>query len=72
MRPKITIGSTISGITSRTMPDSFRLVSTSMPIAPTSITMLRSATDTVEPNTFFTCVVSAVSRASTSPDWASS
>ncbi len=41
-----------------------------MPMAPLSMTTFRSATETVEPKTFLTCVVSAVSRASTSPDWA--
>ena len=61
------IGRIASGITSAANPASFGLVTTSSTLAPTSITALRSATETEEPMTVCTSSASAVMRDSSSP-----
>ena len=48
-------------------PASFGLVTIIMTMAPTSITPLRSAIEAVEEKADLICVVSAVSRETTSP-----
>ena len=50
-----------------TKAESRGLVTTIMAVAPTNITMLRSATDIEEPTAALTWVVSAVRREITSP-----
>ena len=67
-RPKATSGNTTSGIAAITRLDSFGLVTTIMPTAPRPRMVLRSATDAVAPTADLTCVVSAVSRETISPD----
>ena len=67
-RPKATSGSTMSGMAAMTRPDSFGLVTTIMPTAPRPRIVLRSASEAVAPTADFTCVVSAVSRETISPD----
>jgi hypothetical protein len=62
----------MSGIARITSPDSFGLVHTISPTAPRNSTALRNAIDTLTPKADFTCVVSAVSRDTISPDRAAS
>src|SRR5258705_5896199 len=58
-RPNATRGNTISGIASRTKPESRGLVITIMAVAPTNSMKLRSATDTDAPTADLIWVVSA-------------
>ena len=71
-RPEKTSGRTMKGIARITSPDSLGLVITIMASAPRNSMTLRSASDTLTPKADFTCVVSAVSRDTSSPDFAAS
>ena len=71
-RPNATSGITINGIASSTKPDSFGLVITIMAVAPMNSIKLRSAIDTDAPTAALICVVSAVSRDTSSPERAES
>ena len=66
-RPNATSGITITGIASSTNSESFGLVITIMVVAPMNSIKLRSAIDTDAPTADFICVVSAVSRDTSSP-----
>src|SRR5256885_13170004 len=59
-RPNATRGNTISGIASRTKPESRGLVITVIAVAPTNSITLRSAVDTDAPTADLIWVVSAV------------
>ena len=61
------IGTTTSGTPTSTSAVSFGLVKKSSASPPISVSTLRSATETDEPITESTSVVSVVSRDSTSP-----
>ena len=60
------------GMAPSTNADNRGLVTTIMALAPTNSTTLRSATETEVPTAALICVVSAVSRETTSPVLASS
>ncbi len=66
-RPKITIGSTTAGITSAERPARCGLDRIIIAAAPSSVTTLRNATDSVEPTTVCTSSVSAARRETSSP-----
>ncbi len=66
-RPNATSGNTISGIASRTKPESRGLVITIIAVAPTNSITLRSAVDTDAPTADLIWVVSAVRREISSP-----
>ena len=66
-RPRVRIGTTTSGTPISTSPVSLGLVMNSSTSPPASVSTLRKATDTEEPITDSTSVVSVVSRDSTSP-----
>ena len=66
-RPPTTIGSTASGIPSIAHAASFGLVTNSITSEPTTVTVLRSATDMLEPTTLRSSSASAVSRETSSP-----
>ncbi len=66
-RPPITIGSTASGIPSTAHAASFGLVTNSITSEPTTVTLLRSATDMLEPTTLRSNSASAVRRETSSP-----
>ena len=68
-RPKAIKGSTMTGMATSTSDDSFGLVTTIMATAPTPRMRLRNATEAVAPTADFTCVASAASRETISPDW---
>ena len=67
VRPKATSGSTTNGIASSTRPASRGLVTTMSTIEPMTSTMLRSAIEADAPTADLICVVSAVSRDTSSP-----
>ncbi len=69
-RPKATSGSTITGMAASTKVDNRGLVTTIITAAPTNSTRLRSAIDTDAPTADLICVVSAVSRETSSPVFA--
>ena len=69
-RPKATSGSTMTGMAASTKPESRGLVTTIMAAEPKNSTMLRSAIDIEAPTAALICVVSAVSRDTSSPDLA--
>ena len=66
-RPNATRGITITGIASSTNPESRGLVITIITVAPTNSMKLRSAIETEAPTADLICVVSAVSRETSSP-----
>ena len=59
----------MSGISPSTSTESFALVTNIMISAPTSSTRLRNVCEKAVPIADLICVVSAVSRDITSPDW---
>ena len=70
MRPNATSGSTITGIASSTEAESRALVTTIIATEPKNSTRLRSAIETDAPTAALIWVVSAVSRDTSSPDFA--
>ena len=70
MRPNATSGSTITGMAPSTKAESRGLVTTIMRAEPKNSTRLRSATETDAPTAALIWVVSAVSRDTSSPDFA--
>jgi hypothetical protein len=67
-RPVTINGSTISGNVNTTKADSRGLVQIIMASAPANRMTLRSAIEMLTPKAVLTCVVSAVSRDTSSPD----
>ena len=68
LRPKPTIGKTMTGMAATTSSESFGEVTNIMPMAPMQRITLRSATEAVAPTVDLICVVSAVSRETISPE----